>query len=576
MDAPIRRRMPQSLKNILTDLSPKNQWTETESDVVSGDGTMLPCRSQEELLLLSKTPEEVEETVLEGCNARSTVCMMCKSKPSCYTCPRCNLHYCSLACYQSPDHSVCSETFYKESVLEELKYMGTAENEGRKKMQDMLLSLRQKADRTDGGMESLLKESGIVKDGEEEGQVETAEKVQVMELLSRLAEFQQSEGKKSTEAEDILRRLEEIGEGTELRPEDIDEDAESVEDELDLAERFSGLDIDKLSEEELWKLLSSKEKETFMSLVKDGSVASLVPPWKPWWEEHEKEGRVLIEMLDEKICKVATDNSTAADKLGTDDKVMLSQERKNLSKSGKRIKRVKGEKQRSKDKANSAVPGAPPISAKIPTLSSLCVNPSPLISFGLVNALYAYAFSLCLLNNDTDTLMFEFCDMVLALSEGLNSNRVFSSIQEAIESGESQVYGRGYLDKEDQLAPSRALEAVAHIMTGRNVNDPTGYCLAAFSQLRLVLSTARKSLSKDGEERERRQKYFLANKKCEFFQAWIVENAHQIQALALELWNEHSKRQCVIRNMKKTKTVVMDNLKKEKNKSSVKAIEELS
>lgn len=559
MNAPIRRRLPQSLKNILTDISPKNQWTETESDAVSRDGIMLPRRGQEELLLPSKTPEEVEETVLEGRNARSTICMMCKSEPSCYTCPRCNLHYCSLACYQSPDHSVCSETFYKESVLKELKDMGTAESEGRKKMQHMLLSLRQKADRTDGGMESLLKESGIVSDDEAEGQVETAEKVQVMELLSRLAELQQSEEENSTEIEGILRRLEEIGEGGEPRPGDIDEDAESIEDELDLAERFSGLDIDKLSEEELWELLSSKEKATFMSLVKDGGVARLVPPWKPWWEEHEQEGRAVIEMLDEKICKG------------------LSQERKNLSKSAKKIKRVKGEKQTCKDKESSAVPiSVPPISDKIPTLSSLCVSPSPLICFGLVNALYSYAFSLCLVNNDTDTLMFEFCDMVLALSEGLNSSRVFSSIQEAIESGESQVYGEGYLDKEDPLAPSRALEAVAHIMTGRNVKDPAGYCLAAFSQLRSVLSKARKSLSKDGEDRERRQKYFLVNKKCEFFQAWIMENVHQIQALAIELWNEHSKRQCVRKNMEKTKTVVTDNLRKEKNKSSVKAIEELN
>lgn len=575
MSAPIRRRMPQSLKNILTDISPKNQWTETESDAVSRDGIMLPRRGQKELLLPSKTPEEVEKTVLEGCDTRSTTCMMCKAEPSCYTCPRCNLHYCSLACYQSPDHSVCSETFYKESVLKELKDMGTAESEGRKKMQDMLLSLRQKADRMDGGMESWLKESGIVSDDEDEGQVETAEKVQVMELLSRLAELQQSEEENSTEIEGILRRLEEIGEGGEPRPGDIDEDAESIEHELDLAERFSGLDIDKLSEEELWELLSSKEKATFMSLVKDGGVARLVPPWKPWWEEHEQEGRALIEMLDEKICKVVTDNSTAADKLGTDDKVKLLQERKNLSKSEKKIIRVKREKQTSKDKESSAVPNVPPISDKIPTLSSLCVNPSPLICFGLVNALYAYAFSLCLVNNDTDTLMFEFCDMVLALSEGLNSSRVFSSIQEAIESGESHVYGEGYLDKEDQLAPSRALEAVAHIMTGRNVKDPAGYCLAAFSQLRSVLSKARKSLSKDGEERERRKKYFLANKKCEFFQAWIMENAHQIEALAMELWNEHSKRQCVRRNMEKTKTLVSDSLKKEKNKSSVKAIEEL-
>lgn len=572
MNVPIRRRMPQSLKNILTDLSPTDPWAETEPGAVGRDGIMLPRRGQEELLLPSKTPEE---TVLEGRNARSTVCMMCQSEPSCYTCPRCNLHYCSLACYRSPDHAACSESFYKESVLKELKDMGTTEREGRRKMQDMLLSLRQKAERTDGGMESLLKESGVVSDDED---VETAGKVQVMELLSRLAELQQSEEENSAEIEGVLRRLEEVGGGGggESRPGDRDEDAESIEDEPDLAERVSGLDIDKLSEEELWELLSGKEKATFMSLVKDGGVARLVPPWKPWWEEHEQQGRALIEMLEEKICKEGTDNSAAAHKLGAEDNVKLSQERKTLSKSEKKIKRVKGEKQTSKDKESSAVPSVPPVSDKIPTLSSLCVKPSPLICFGLVNALYAYAFSLCLLNNDTDTLMFEFCDMVLALSEGLNSSRVFSSIQEAIESGESRVYGEGYLDKEDQLAPSRALEAVAHITTGRNVKDPAGYCLAAFSQLRSVLSKARKSLSKDGEERERRQKYFLASKKCEFFQAWIMENAHQIQALAMELWNEHGKRQCVRSNMEKTMTVVTDSLKKEKNKSSVQAIEELS
>lgn len=572
MNVPIRRRMPQSLKSILTDISPKNQWTDTESVAVTKDGIMLPHRGQEELLIPSKTPEEVEETEVKGPNARSPICMMCKCKPCCYTCPRCNLHYCSLACYQSPDHSVCSEKFYKESVLKELKDMGTTENDGKKKMQEMLLSLRQKADRTDGGMENLLKESGIVSD-EDERHAETAEKVQILELLSRLAELQQSEEENSTEIEGILRRLKEIGGG--LVPGDMDEDAETVEDELDLAEHLSELDIDQLSEEQLWGLLSSKEKAMFMSLVRDGGVAKLVPPWKPWWEEHDHEGRALIEMLDGKICKGVIDNSMTAEKLDSDDKVKLSQEKRNLSKSTKLVKIAEKEKQTSKDKEASTVPNVPPISDIIPTLSSLCANPSPLICFGLVNALYAYAFSLCLVNNDTDSLMFEFCDMVLALSEALNSSRVFGSIQEAIESGESQIYEKGYLDKEDRLAPSRALESVAHIMTGRNVKDPTGYCLAAFSQLRTVLSKARKSLTKDGEGRERRQKYFLAYKKCEFLQAWIMENAHQIHTLAMELWNEHSRKECIRKNMEKAKTVVQDNLKKVKSKSSFKAIEEL-
>lgn len=576
MNAPVRRRMPQSLRTILTDTSRRMQGAGAEAeleagaDAVSRDGVLLPRRGREDLLLPSKTPQEVEETLLQGPNAGRSICRMCESEASRYTCPRCNLGYCSLACYQSPDHAVCSEMFYKESVLKELKDMGAAETEGRREMQDMLLRLRQKADGMDGGMGGLVKESGIVSDEEEEG-VERAEKVQVMELLSRLAELQETEEDGSAEIEGVLRRLEEIGEGG-----DVDEEGGSSDGQLDFAERFSGLDIDSLSEEQLWELLSSKEKAMFMSLVKDGSVARLVPPWKPWWEEHEQEGRALIEMLDEKICKVVTDGSTTADKLGTDDEVTLSQEGKHLSKSGKKKKIIKGEKQTSKDKESSAAPSVPPISEKIPALSSLCVNPSPLIGFGLVNALYGYAFSLCLLNNDTDTLMFEFCDMVLALSEGLNASRVFSSILEAIESGESQVYAEGYLDKEDQLAPSRALEAVAHIMTGRNGKDPAGYCLAAFSQLCSVLSKARKNLSKGGEEGERRRKYFLASKKCQFYQAWILENAHQIQALAMDLWNEYSKRQCVRRNMEKTKTLVTDNLTKEKNKSRVKTIEELS
>lgn len=566
MNAQFPRRMPRSLKNMLTDMSAR--WDETGSDAVSRDGVMLPHRGREELLTPSLTPGE--EVVAEGGDARRrAVCMVCACGPSCYTCPRCNLYYCSLSCYQSPGHSACSETFYKESVLKELKDMGTTEDEGRRRMQEMLLRLRQKADGTDGGMERLLRESGVVSDDEGEERAETAERVQVVELLSRLAELQESGEERSTEVEGILRRLKDIGEGGELMPGDVDEDAESEEDELDLAARFSELDVDKLSEEELWELLSSKEKARFMSLVKDGGVAKLVPPWKPWWEEHEQEGRALIEMLDEEISKEVADNPTTADKQ------KLSQEKKNLSKSAKKFKRLKGEKQTSEAKESPAVPNVPPISEKIPTLSSLCVNPSPLICFSLVNALYAYAFSLCLVNNDTDSLMFEFCDVVLALSEALNSSRVFSSIQEAVESGESRIYGEGYLDKEDRLAPSRALEAVAHIMTGRNVKDPIGYCLAAFSQLRSVLSKTRKSLSKDGEERERRQRYFLANKKCEFLQAWIVENDHQIHALALELWNEHGKRECVRRNMEKTKALVTGNLKKEKNKS-VKAIEELN
>lgn len=546
MNPLIRRRIPPSLRALLTDIGPKEEWTETEPDTTTRDGIMLPSRGgssgQEEFL----TPANVEEKDAGDHKTRGTVCMLCKSKPSSYTCPQCNLHYCSLACYRSPEHSVCSEKFYKEAVLQDLKSMGTTESEGRKKMQEVLLRLRKKAESTDGGMESLLKDAGIVSSETEEGDMEAAEKVQIVELLSRLAELQQSGEGDATEIEGILSKLEELG--GELQLEDVDEDAKSVEEEEELADRLSGLDIDKLSEEELWELLNSKERETFMGLVKGGGLAELVPLWKPWWEEHVQGGKALVEVLEENLSKA--DEGTSATK-------------------------VKKE-QKSKSKESSTVSSVPRMSAKIPKLTSLCTNPSPLVCYGLVNALYAYTFTLCLVNNDTDSLMIEFCDMIFFLSEALSSNKVFSSIQEALDSGRTLIVNGGYLDKEDPLAPDRALEAVAHIMAGRDEKDATGYCLAALSQLRSVLSQARKALSKDGEEGERRQKYFLANKKCEFFQAWTLDNEHQVRLLALELWKEHSRRESERSNMEKSKSVVKENLKKGKSKRNVKIIEELS
>lgn len=546
------------MRSLLTDIGPKEEWTDTEPDTVTRDGVLLPSRGaasgQEEFLTPAKTQEEAAAE--DGSNAtRSAVCMLCKCKPSCYTCPRCNLHYCGLACYQSPDHSVCSEEFYKESVLQELKDMGKTESEGRQKMQEILVGLRQKAERTDGGMESLLKDAGIVTD---EGEGEATEKVQVVELLSRLAELQESGEESETEIEAILRKLEELGGGEPLHG-DIDEGAEGAEGELDLADRLSGLDIDKLSEEELWEVLNNEEKETFMGLVKGGGLGGLVPLWKPWWEEHEEGGRALVEVLEEEVGKMERD---------ADNKVKISQE---VVQKTTKMRKIKGANQKETTASN-----VPPISRKIPKLSSLCANPSPLVCYGLVNALFGYTFTLCLYNNDTDSLMFEFCDMILALSESLNSNRVFSSVQEALDCGETLILGGSYLDKEDPLAPARAVEAVAHIMTGRDGKDATGYCLAALSQLRSVLSQARTALSKEGEEGERRQKYFLASKKCEFFQAWVLDNAHKIRRLAIELWNEHSKRESVRSSMEKEKTVVEESLKKKKSKGNSKLIEELN
>ncbi|KAK7902076.1 hypothetical protein WMY93_018845 [Mugilogobius chulae] len=566
MNPIVKRRLPSSLRSLLTDLRPREESTDLEPDPEIRDGIMLPPRqaaaAPEELLLPSQ-----DQTTEEGRNKiKGTVCLLCNCKASVYTCPRCNVPYCSLSCYKSPEHSVCSEDFYKESVLQELKEMGKTEADGKKKMQEILLGLRKKAENTDGGMETLLKKEGVLTVESEPGSEDSKISVEAIELLSRLAELQEADEESGEEIETILRKLQKLGTGNDVDALE-DEVDQNENDELDLAERLEGLDVDELSEDQLWGLLNKEEKKKFVGLIKHGAFNGLVTLWKPWWEEHEESEQVLIEVLHEEMSK---------EQKGMLNTVKTLPEHTQGNESHTKVKQAKGKGKKDIDTSQGlSQTSVPPLSAKIPKLSCLCSNPSPLIGFSLVNSLFIYSFTFCFFNGDTDSLMFELCDMILALSEALNSNKIFNSVHEALDSGETLILGEGYLSKDDPYASVRALEAVAHILTGRNREDSIGYCLSALSQLRSVLSQAKAALPKEGDGGSKRKKYFMATKKCEFLQAWVVENCHSINILAIELWSEHNKRQTDISSMTKAKAVVEQSWKKGKRGGNGKLIEEM-
>ncbi|RNA36896.1 zinc finger HIT domain-containing 2-like [Brachionus plicatilis] len=66
-------------------------------------------------------------------------CGICGNEPAAYLCPRCNLPYCSSACYKNLEkHADCSESFYQEQVLAELKNMNLNDQESRAKIVDIL------------------------------------------------------------------------------------------------------------------------------------------------------------------------------------------------------------------------------------------------------------------------------------------------------------------------------------------------------------------------------------------------------------------------------------------------------
>ncbi|CEI92788.1 hypothetical protein RMCBS344292_07040 [Rhizopus microsporus] len=85
-----------------------------------------------ELKIIQDTPEPVQETL----------CEICEKQFSKYVCPRCNLRYCSLTCYKDMRHADCTESFYKQSVTEEIKSRDI-DKESKNKMLEMLKRLEE-------------------------------------------------------------------------------------------------------------------------------------------------------------------------------------------------------------------------------------------------------------------------------------------------------------------------------------------------------------------------------------------------------------------------------------------------
>ncbi|KAK3761332.1 hypothetical protein RRG08_060902 [Elysia crispata] len=80
----------------------------------------------------------------------SSVCKLCLKSSAKYTCPRCNMVYCSLACYQSEKHSGCSEAFYKDCVVNELSQMTSCSDDKQKVLDMLAKDLEEKEDDESG------------------------------------------------------------------------------------------------------------------------------------------------------------------------------------------------------------------------------------------------------------------------------------------------------------------------------------------------------------------------------------------------------------------------------------------
>ncbi|KAK7042321.1 hypothetical protein R3P38DRAFT_2889760 [Favolaschia claudopus] len=68
----------------------------------------------------------------------TVTCGLCRRQFSKYTCPTCNVPYCSLTCFRSSAHSQCSETFYKKEVESDIRAEPSKSASERQRMLQLL------------------------------------------------------------------------------------------------------------------------------------------------------------------------------------------------------------------------------------------------------------------------------------------------------------------------------------------------------------------------------------------------------------------------------------------------------
>ncbi|KAJ7576895.1 hypothetical protein C8J56DRAFT_373722, partial [Mycena floridula] len=87
----------------------------------------------------------------------NVVCKICRRQLSKYTCPHCNMPYCSLSCFRSPSHSECSESFYKKEIQSGIQSEPSKSAAERLKMMELLKRFEEDT----AGSEDLILEEEV-------------------------------------------------------------------------------------------------------------------------------------------------------------------------------------------------------------------------------------------------------------------------------------------------------------------------------------------------------------------------------------------------------------------------------
>ncbi|XP_075043856.1 zinc finger HIT domain-containing protein 2 [Mixophyes fleayi] len=538
---------------------------------VPGSEILLPARSS--------SPSPVIQPARENDGPGPALCSLCLSAPGKYTCPRCNAPYCSLACYQGPRHTACSELFYRESVLQALQEE-EAEPRQRRRVQEMLLHLRQE----EAAAEPATGRYRVV--GAEEAELWDSLTAQEKEDFNRLIQSgdigclvpqwkpwwetgkrDQSEGPKK-----ILELPEAAGDPQNLTIINAaDTRPPPHSNQLYITQDLSGVtavqtenrDTEGAPKQTVVLTCGQDGSESHTSPVSKGAGFTILPQNKTIDDqnvtaipEQSVNGPSYLKETESSIQRIGSFNMVSESKGATNIHNMETVVKEEMStKIGPHKSSLAHQARFIKEKEStvntdelrkdvtakehlsvvdqSRVSQVPPLLKSIPPLSSLSRNPSPLVQFSLVNVLYSYAFSLLQHNGDLsdNDILLNFTGTVLYVSGALTTTAVYNSTAHALKSA-VRASSDPLLGGDDGGA-CLAIEATSNILLG---DGSKRYSLAALSHLSHLLGKTRKL---ETEEKEIRKGAFNAKKKCLFLAAWVNENEDSLAILSAEVMTEY-------------------------------------
>lgn len=299
---------------------------------------------------------------------------------------------------------------------------------------------------------------------------------------------------------------------------DGDEDEEDhldSDDDDELSDRMAGVDLD--DADAIWKGLTPGERKEFERLVDSGDISKMVPEYKPWWEFRCEEKKVR-EVGNDGDIEDATKRCPAVDT------------------------------------------GIAPLSHFIKS-----TRPSPLLKFGLLNALYPYVYCLRYFSGDiwSEANLRDCVTICMTLSDNLRCGANFETADEALESAATNVNVNAQWSVDAKTTRGCKRDVYKVVRGPRSAPEHRNlYLLSAVSDLRRIfalgLKLAKGATKKEGKgtplgelppwklddmRREAGSSNFPKPaaldskeiKKClmkvEFYLSWANENGHEYDVL---------------------------------------------